>query len=864
MLPILDPGSYTHSAFALPIGMVAVLSLAVGVWAVWHERGSRVSLSLLATTLALALYLGGFAIMAKSATPEVGVFWGKLAYLGVPFIVPSIYQFSMDLLGLRDRRRVWVRAAWAVGLVYAILAVGTNVLIVGVRPTSWGYVTHLSLWNLPILAWSSLVVVLALRDYLAAYREAGGIQRARIRLFAIPILIASSAFVDYAASFGFPVAPWGFVFFAFFLLSAAWAVARYHLPDLTPAFAAEEIVRTMAEPLLVCDHGGTIAFVNPAAVRLLGWSEGALVGQRLHILFGTALARRLLEEVPGSPAGAASLEVEVEGRVGEPIALSISTGRITGKGGQHVGTVVVARDVRDRNRAAAELERREQRFRALIEHARDTITIIDGDGRITYESPATREILGYDPDGSLGTSLFDRVHPEDLPGMRELFADIIDRPGGLAESEARILHAQGSYRGFEFRAVSLLEHPAVRGIVINARDVTEERQLAAQLQQAQKMEAIGRLAGGVAHDFNNILTAVQGNVALIRDEIPDDSAFAAELDEIGRGADRASRLTDQLLSFSRRQVVRVEVLELNEVVRDMRVMLERLIGESIALVTRFEAEPATIRADRSQLEQVVLNLVVNARDAVGGAGRVEIATRSVEVDEAAAMAADFQLVPGSYVLMTVTDDGRGMDGDTLNRLFEPFFTTKAPGRGTGLGLSTVYGAVRQAAGYIGVESRPGMGATFSIYLPRVHDHPDQPPAPEPPVELAGEGDVVLVVEDEGPVRTLIARVLERRGYHVLTAEDGPAALRVAGEHAGPIHLLIADLVMPGLSGREVAERLAPEHPEMAIILISGYTADEVVRQGILTGEREFLPKPFTPNALARKVAAVLGQKRQRG
>jgi PAS domain S-box-containing protein len=856
MQEIFDPASYGGSAFSLPIGAVALLSLCLGVWAVWYERGRRVSLSLFAATIAVATYLGGFAFMVGSATPEVALFWGRFAYIGVPLIVPAIYQFSMDLLGRRDQRRVLIRAAWAVGIIYAWLAVRTDLLVSGVFRVEWGYITRITLWTLPILLWSGALLVLAIRDFVRAYHHAEAVQRARIRLFAIPIAIGSLAFVDYMPSLGLPVAPWGFVSFAAFMASAAWAVARYHLPELTPSFAAHQIVRTIAEPLLVCDERGAIAFANPAASLLFGWSQDELVGERLHVLFGTEDAHRIL-----SDDGAAPTEMELLGRKGEPLAVSVTTNRVAARSGQQVGTVVVARDIRHIRRAAREMERREQRFRALIEHARDVIMILNGDGRIIYESPAARELLGYPPEESFASLVFDRIHPEDLESTRAVFAGLLERPGGLVDAECRIRHAEGDYRVFEYRGKNLLDNPAVRGIVINARDVHEERQLAAQLQQAQKMEAIGRLAGGVAHDFNNILTAIQGNVALIGEDLPEGGEFGAELREIEEGARRASRLTSQLLSFSRRQVVRAELLELNGLVRETQSMLERLIGENILLTLRLDARSDVVRADRGQLEQIVVNLVVNARDALHAGGRIEIATADVEISPEAARAGEFQLVPGSYALLTVTDDGHGMDDETRSRIFEPFFTTKPSGKGTGLGLSTVYGAVRQASGYIGVETVPDVGTTFSVYLPRVEDAPVRPGSQtESPVELESDGDLVLVVEDEAPVRTLIARILERRGYTVLRAADGQEALELAERQREPINLLIADLVMPGLTGREVADRLTALYPEMAVILISGYTADEVVREGILTGARNFLPKPFTPDALARTVAAVLGQK----
>ena len=866
MNPIIEelhPGG--SGVLAAPLLAVAVLALTVGTWVVIRERGRQVSLSFLASTLALAVYLFGFAFMAVAPDPATAVAWGRVAYVGIPLIVPSIYQFSVDLLGMSERRRVVVWLAWALGLLYMILAVGTDLLVTGVRTTEWGYITSLSPWNLPILFWSTTLIILVIRDYTRAYAEAEVVQKARIRWFAIPLAIACLGFIDYAPSLGLAILPIGFVFFPVFLLSAAWAVERYHLPDLTPAFAAGQIVETMADALLVCETRGRIALANAAAERLFGYQETDLRGLQLGTLFGPhqadSLARSTVSE----------REITALTRRGDRIDVSVSTGRIQDRSGRTMGTVVVARDIRERKRAAAEIERREQRFRALTENGLDTITILDADGRVRYQSPSVRQ-LGYDPQGDIGIRIFDRAHPEDAARLHDAFRTVLRDPDATTEVEARIRTAQGGYRHFELRGRNLLDHPAVGGVVVNGRDITEERELEAQLQQAQKMEAIGRLAGGVAHDFNNILTAIQGNIALMAESLPPDSTLRPELDEVRSGAERAARLTDQLLAFSRRQVVRPRLLDLEEVIADLRSMLERLITEDVTLATRFGPDIGRVRADRVHIEQVVMNLVVNARDAMIAGGRIEIATERVEMaaDEAAAIPG---ATPGSYARLTVSDDGHGMDATTRARIFEPFFTTKDQGKGTGLGLSTVYGTVRQAGGFITVESEPGRGTRFSVYLPREEagdaaDSTDVYPAhtrtdttPEPGSHTPPTGINILVVEDERPVRALMKKILGRKGYVVLEAADGEDALRVAAAFPGEIHLLVTDLVMPGLGGREVAERLVGERPDLRTIFVSGYTADEVVRRGVVSGEHVFLGKPFTPAALVACVGDVLEEAR---
>ncbi|MFO7893771.1 MAG: PAS domain S-box protein [Longimicrobiales bacterium] len=845
-------GAYVQNTLGLAMVVVATLSLGVGIWVVVRERARRISLLLLAASAAIATYVLSFSFLVRTPDPEVAHRWAHVAYFGVPFIVPSLYHFSMELLGLRRERRPLIVAAWVVGLVYMVLAQGTELLIPGVMRTAWGYYAGLTVWNIPFIVWSFLLLGLAIRDYWMQYRHAQAVQRARIRWLAIPLVVASLGFADYVPSLGVALPPLGFAFLAAFPLAAMWVVARYHLPDLTPAFAADQILSTMAEPLLVVDDLGRIAITNPAAARLLGWPEDDLVGMPLPMLLGAGTAGRIT-----AGASVQGWEMEIAARTGEPIAVSVSTNRLVAKG-REAGTVIVMRDIRERRRAARQLERREEYFRSLIENARDTITVLDAGGRVLYQSPSHAEVLDRKPGEDLGRSVFERVHPDDRQPMQEMFESLLDEPGGTARAEIRFRRTGGEYRIIDVRAHNLLDHPAVRGVVVNGRDVTEERRLAERLQQSQKLEAIGRLAGGIAHDFNNILTTIQGTVSFMAEELPEESGLAAELDVVRKEAERAGRLTNQLLAFGRRQMTRPETIDLNQLLRDLRSGLQQVLAPEQRLVIRPAPDLGAVRIDRSQLEAALVDLLANARDAMGDEGRLEITTENV--DRPADVIDELPIEQRRYVLLTVADDGHGMDATTQQRIFEPFFTTREDAAGEGLGLSTVYGAVRQAGGHIEVESEPGRGARFSIYLPRADEADTEAVPPDGAIESVstdGRGELVLVVEDEAPVRSLVRKVLERKGYRVLEAADGKAALELAADHHGEIDLLIADLVMPGLSGREVAERLNAAEPDLATILISGYTADEVVREGIEQGEFVFLPKPFSPEILTRRVAEVL-------
>jgi signal transduction histidine kinase/CheY-like chemotaxis protein len=404
------------------------------------------------------------------------------------------------------------------------------------------------------------------------------------------------------------------------------------------------------------------------------------------------------------------------------------------------------------------------------------------------------------------------------------------------------------------RAVSSPEEPEEL-LEIFAEDITERRELEAQFRQAQKMEAVGRLAGGVAHDFNNLLMVISGYTEVLLEQAnASDSHYQGVL-SIQQAADRATTLTRQLLAFSRKQLLELKVVDVNSIVEDMERLLRPLIGEDIELTTKLGSDGGHTRADAGQLEQVLMNLVVNAKDAMPDGGKITIQTSDVTVDELDRREHTF-LEAGRYVLLSVTDTGYGMDEETKSRIFEPFFTTKDKGKGTGLGLSTVYGIVKQSGGYIVTQSEPGKGTSFRIYLPRVEEPGEHTEANRHSVQSVGGSETVLLVEDEESVRELVRHTLVTKGYRVLEADHGEAGLEVAANHSGPIDILITDVVMPGMGGRALAQQMLRTYPVMKVLFLSGYTEDAVI-QGVLDPGTAFLQKPFTLQALSRKVRDVL-------
>jgi PAS domain S-box-containing protein len=541
----------------------------------------------------------------------------------------------------------------------------------------------------------------------------------------------------------------------------------------------------------------------------------------------------------------------------------LSTALIRDPDGTPRYAINMVENVTDRREAEEALRLREREFRSLLEHGRDVISVLEPDGDLRFTSPAVERVLGYGRTELAGTYLGELVHADDVPAMLEMFERAILNPGRPKVGELRVRHRDGSPRVLEMVATSLIDDPAIRGIVVNSRDVTERREAEEalrrseqQLLQVQKMEAVGRLAGGVAHDFNNLLTAIRGNAELLLADLPPDSQSREDVEEIRRAADRAAALTRQLLAFSRRQVLQPRLLDLNQSVTEMERMLRRLLGEDVELATRLAPGLRRVRADPAQVEQVILNLAVNARDAMPEGGVLMVATANMELGEELRRKYAY-VVPGEYVLLEVGDTGHGMDPATLEMAFEPFFTTKPTGKGTGLGLSMVYGIVKQSGGYVWIDSEAGRGTRVRVYLPVARGPADADDEPRAPVARVRGRGTVLLVEDEETVRRIAERVLSRGGYDVLTAGEGAEAMALSRQHAGTIQVLVTDLVMPRMNGSDLARRLMAERPGIRVLFISGYDRDAARTAGPLEPGTDFIEKPFSPEVLLERVARLL-------
>ena len=505
------------------------------------------------------------------------------------------------------------------------------------------------------------------------------------------------------------------------------------------------------------------------------------------------------------------------------------------------------------------VQKSEQMVLALLESAAQAIISIDRAGRIVLCNRRAEEMFGYTRDELLGARLEILLPESRRPAHGRQRDDYFSRP--RARPMGIGLDLAGRRKdGTEFPVeVSLSNIETDEGVFAIAfvSDISQRKTLEEQLLQAQKMEAVGRLAGGVAHDFNNMLTVITGYNRMILDELSPMDPLRGYAEEVLKAADRAGAITNQLLAFSRRQIIQPRVISVNAVVSQTEKMLRRLLGEDIQLVFDLPAGIGNIKADPNQIAQAIVNLAVNARDAMPTGGRISVETANVDLDENYART-HMGVKPGPFVMIAMSDTGHGMDAATRQRIFEPFFTTKVQGKGTGLGLATVYGMIKQAGGDIWVYSEVGRGTTFKLYFPRVDEKVMDQTGSEP-LPHAASGETVLVVEDEAAVRELTVKMMKQLGYSVLSAASGSEAVEISRAHPGTIALLLTDVVMPHMSGRQVADQLLASRPDLKVLYLSGYTENTVIHHGVLDNGVDFLPKPFSRETLGQKVRQILGK-----
>jgi two-component system cell cycle sensor histidine kinase/response regulator CckA len=624
----------------------------------------------------------------------------------------------------------------------------------------------------------------------------------------------------------------------------------------------EELFRLISENaadmIAVVDMEGRRIYNSLAYQRVLGYSADELKkssgfeqihpDDRAKVQEAAAEARRSGE--------GKTLEYRIRHKDGSWRVLESTSSAILSKKGEPERLVIVNRDVTERKKTVEALRQSEVSFRSLVEEAPYGIYRVTEDGEFLRVNPALQKILGYEsPDELLKTNLGLDVfrHPVDFRRLVELLGSV----GEFKDVEVDWKRKDGIPITVRCSGRRLNEGPdGTPYFEAFAEDVTDRRVLERQLRMAAKMEAVGRLSGGIAHDFNNLLGVIIGYSQVLRRRLGSDNPLYEHADEVEKAAQRAVSLTRQLLAFSRQQILTPVVLDLNRLVSDMEKMLPRLLGEDIAVSIKLDPELGSVKADQGQVEQVVMNLAVNARDAMPEGGRLVITTANVELDQAYARHHP-GAKPGRCVMLAVTDSGIGMSSETLAHIFEPFFTTKEVGKGTGLGLATVYGVVKQSGGYLWVDSQLGKGASFQIFLPRI-DEAVAPRSAGPSQEENLRGnETVLLVEDADALRKLARSFLLDHGFQVLPASNGEEAMEVARKHNGPIHLLLTDVVMPGMNGRALADKLLARLPQLKVVYISGYTDSFIAGHGVLEEGTHLLHKPFTEAALIWKIREVL-------
>ncbi|MBI4460877.1 MAG: PAS domain S-box protein [Acidobacteria bacterium] len=616
------------------------------------------------------------------------------------------------------------------------------------------------------------------------------------------------------------------------------------------------LIQSAPLAVIVLDCEGNVTTWNPEAERMFGWSAEDVLGRPLSAIpDGRWTTYREIAVRLQNGEVIQGREVEPRRKDGTGLTVSLSVSPLRDPAGQMSGCMAIAMDITQCKRAEKAVQASEERYRDLFENAKDIMYTRNMQGRVTSVNKETERVTRYSREELLGMNILELIAPEDRPALEQFICD-----GGSKASqsirEVEIITKDGQRVPLQVNARVIYRKAEAVEVVAICRDLSQQKQLQAQLWQAQKMEAVGRLAGGVAHDFNNLLNVIGGYSEMLLEDSQEGSDFCHYAQEIRKAADQAASVTRQLLAFSRKQILQPKVLDLKELLSDLGKMLRRLIGEDVQLSTVLQPALGAVKADPSQLEQVIMNLAVNARDAMPQGGRLMIETSNVVLDEEyARMHPPCQ--PGPYVLLVVSDTGIGMSQQVRAQIFEPFFTTKPMGKGTGLGLATVYGIVKQSGGYIWVYSEPGRGTTFKIYLPRAEGIAEASPSPINSASLPKGSETVLIVEDEPAVRELAREFLESSGYRVLDADCGAAALALARQQHGPIHLLLTDVIMPQMNGKELAGELGRFLPATKVLYMSGYTDEMIAHHGILKPGIHFLQKPFTREALAKKVREAL-------
>lgn len=852
---LFDPALYQVQLLTLQSLLVGLGILFLGIFALFRMRRSLVSVTFFLLALTVGEWLITYGMLYATDDMQVGLWWAKAGYVGIAFVPAVLSSYISSIVQDHEQFRVRLTVYWGISTIFLVLILMTDIHFAGLRRYSWGYYPRYGLTSMPFILYFFWVSLESSLRLMKAYRglEKGTPQSLAARELLTGLLVGLIASVDYLIGFGINIPPFGYIFIFLFVLISTPSVLYNRMVAITPAFAARQIIATMSDALLVLDRTGIIRLVNQTACAMFGLSEEQLVGKAPGnaMAENTACAGVLAALINGE--GVSNLEMDYRQR-GEnvPRCLGLSASIMRDPSGVPLSVVCVVRDITERKRAEEKLEQ----LALAIDQTSETIIITDTTGAIVYANPAFEQATGYRREEALGLNprlLKSDKHDDafysemwsTLQRGEPWSGQIINRrkDGSLFTEEAVISPVRD-------RTGTTVSYVAVK------RDITENLRLEEQLRQAQKMESVGRLAGGVAHDFNNMLTVIIGHTQLAMLTLDESHPLFQRLTDIHQAADRAADLTRQLLAFARKQTITLQVLDLNKTVEGMLNMLRRLIGENITLSWIPGKDLASIKMDPSQIDQILVNLCVNAKDAITGTGKIIIETDSVSLDEAYC-SRHTGFVPGDYVQLIVSDTGCGMDAHTLSHLFEPFYTTKESGKGTGLGMAMVYGIVKQNDGFINVYSEPDKGTSFSLYFPRCSGQADlQVDKVWHDAPLLGS-ETILLVEDGAMILDITRTMLETQGYTVLAAATPGEAINLAKEYGGVIDLLLTDVIMPEMNGRDLSRHILGYYPNIKSMYMSGYTADIIAHHGVLDEGVHFIHKPFSMKDLGAKLREVL-------
>lgn len=894
---ILNIRNYAFSVYSLPLFLTTIAAILMGGYVFVRIHTSTLGFKFFLFAVSITLWLISFGIAYCTTDAELALWWFKLGLTGVVLIPITNYAFIISIAQKKDKHRWFMIGAFLISFIFVFFTLFSNLVAKGLKPFFWGYYPQFSILGIPLIIFYGPMLAKIFYTLWTSYRDATS-DRARKRMkgLMLGLSIGYCSVFDFVPTLGIHLYPFGYFPQLLFVGIITYVIIRYRLADITPQTAAKQILKTMQGPLIVVDLEQKIRLVNTAACIMFGYQESEILDKNLSEILDLPVELCNYQVILKHPVN--NFQLSFADRQDNLLYLSLSASVLTTNDNEPYGIVYVALDItkhkqleralakakddaetlvnertaelsetvvnlrneiEERMRMEQALKKAAEEWRSTFDSTKDIIIMLNSKFEVLKANRAAVEVLELSfpdilgnpiigPDGHCDflnrTDLFSALKQARHRTERELFLE--ERGLSLVLTADPIFDSEGEFAG----------------AVLIARDVSdvrkaeeEHRKLQSQFTQIQKMESIGRLTGGIAHDFNNVLSAILGYAELALYKLADGHPARDNIKIILDSGEKAATLVRQLLAFSRKQVLEMKVINFNSTIDNMKKMLERLIGEDIQLVVKTRSSLRNILADSGQLEQVLMNLVVNARDAMPYGGSLTIETAMVSLNEEYAQRHE-GLKAGSYVMLSVTDTGEGISREIRKKIFEPFFTTKPMGKGTGLGLATVYGIVKQHNGYIYVNSEPGQGTTFKIYLPVVEEKETKVLA-QGDIGFAHGTETILVVDDEPSLRKLVRNSLSAVGYRILEASSAEDALAICEDFEGNIDLLLTDVIMPGMDGKRLAEMFYSRRPKTKVVFVSGYTDEILAHRGILDPGIVYIEKPITPTMISKKVREVL-------